>query len=171
MTPRRGAWMLAAGRTALGVAVLASPERVTSGWLGEDSARLPVVGDLARSLGARDIALGIATLQTLDDPLVGPRVQFACALVDCADVLATVIARGSLPRKGFLGTVVVAAGAAGAGFYFSHALARDSSVALAGRVAPARPRRSRAGGADQPAWAVGRIRISLTSTCGGCASA
>jgi hypothetical protein len=107
------------------VAVLAAPERVTSGWLGRDSAKLAVVGDLARSLGARDVALGIATLQTLEDPVIGPRVQLACALVDSVDVLATVIARASLPRKGLYGTVAVAGAAAGAGFYFSHRLAHD----------------------------------------------
>jgi hypothetical protein len=115
--------LLAAGRAALGVAVLAAPEQVTAGWLGEENAQLPVVGDLARSLGARDVALGIATLQTLEDPVVGPRVQLVCALVDCADVLATVIARASLPRKGLYGTVVIAGAAAGAGFYCSHKLA------------------------------------------------
>jgi hypothetical protein len=123
ITPRRGAMLLAAGRAALGVAVLAAPEQVTAGWLGEENAQLPVVGDLARSLGARDVALGIATLQTLEDPVVGPRVQLVCALVDCADVLATVIARASLPRKGLYGTVVIAGAAAGAGFYCSHKLA------------------------------------------------
>ena len=57
--PRRGAWLLAAGRVALGVAVLAAPEQVTSRWLGQDNAELPVVGDLgalARRArpGARD---------------------------------------------------------------------------------------------------------------------
>lgn len=123
MSPRRGALLLAAGRAALGVAVLAAPERVTAGWLGQDSAQLPVVGDLARSLGARDLALGLATLQTLGDPVAGPRVQLLCALVDGADVLATAIARDSLPRKGVYGTVVIAGAAAGAGFYFSHKLA------------------------------------------------
>jgi len=123
MTPRRGAWLLAAGRAALGVAVLVAPAQVTAGWLGEGNAELPVVGDLARSLGARDLALGLATLQTLDDPLLGPRVQLLCALVDSADVLATVLARASLPRKGVIATVLVASGAASAGFYCSHQLA------------------------------------------------
>lgn len=122
LSPRRGAFLLAAGRAALGVAVLAAPEQVTARWLGQQSAELPVVGDLARSLGARDLALGIATLKTLDDP-AGPYVQAACAVVDSVDVLATIIARDALPRKGVLGTVVVAGAAAAAGFYFSHRLA------------------------------------------------
>ncbi len=111
--------MLAAGRAALGVAVLAAPERVTSGWLGRDNAQLPIVGDLARSLGARDLALGLATLRTLEDPVNGPRVQQLCALVDAVDVLATVIARRSLPRIGVYGTVAIAGAAAGAGLYFA----------------------------------------------------
>jgi hypothetical protein len=123
VSPRRGAWLLAAGRAALGIAVLAAPEQVTAGWLGRRHAAMPVVGDLARSLGARDLALGILTLSTLDDPLIGPRVQAACAAVDSVDVLATVLARGHLPRKGVIGTVAVAGAAALAGFYCSHRLA------------------------------------------------
>lgn len=106
----------------MGVAVLAAPEQVTSRWLGEESSKLPVVGDLARGLGARDLALGIATLKTLDDP-AGPYIQAACAVADSVDVLATILARDALPRKGVLGTVVVAGAAAAAGFYFSHRLA------------------------------------------------
>jgi hypothetical protein len=123
LSPRRGAWLLAAGRAALGVAVLAAPERVTAGWLGEENAHNPVVGDLARSLGARDLALGLATLQTLDDEVSGPRVQALCALVDSVDALATMIAREHLPRRGAIGTVAVAGAAAAAGFYLSHQLA------------------------------------------------
>ena len=32
MSPRRAAWLLAAGRAALGLAVLAAPEQVMSHW-------------------------------------------------------------------------------------------------------------------------------------------
>jgi hypothetical protein len=122
ISPRRGAFLLAAGRAALGAAILAAPEQLTARWLGEENAALPVVGDLARSLGARDLALGIATLKTLDDP-AGPLVQAACAVADSVDVLATVLARDALPRKGVVATVAVAGAAALAGFYFSHRLA------------------------------------------------
>jgi hypothetical protein len=104
------------------VAVLAAPEQVTARWLGEESSRLPVVGDLARSLGARDLALGLVTLKTLDDP-AGPLVQAACAAADSVDVLATILARDALPRRGVYGTVAVAGAAACAGFYLSHRLA------------------------------------------------
>ena len=123
MTSRRGAQLLAAGRAALGVAVLAAPEQVTGRWLGTENAKLPVVGDLARSLGARDLALGIAALMTIDDVSTGPRVQVLCAIADGADTLATIIARESLPRKGVIGTVAIAGASAVAGLYFSHRLA------------------------------------------------
>jgi hypothetical protein len=120
---RRGAWLLAAGRASLGVAVLAAPEQVVGRWLGREHAAKPVVIDLARSLGARDIALGVATLQTLDDAVVGPRVQALCAVVDGIDVLATVMARRSLPASGVLGTVAIAGAASGVGFHLAHKLA------------------------------------------------
>ncbi|HUB75927.1 MAG TPA: hypothetical protein VL977_02670 [Solirubrobacteraceae bacterium] len=119
---RAGAALLAAGRAALGAAVLAAPERVASRWLGADASN-PVVVDLARSLGARDVALGAAVLQTLDDPVAGPRVQAACAAVDCVDLLATLAARRHLPRAGVVATVAVAGAAAAAGFCCSHRLA------------------------------------------------
>jgi hypothetical protein len=125
MTPRQGAWLLAAGRAALGIAVLAAPERVTAGWLGERNAAIPAVGDLARSLGARDLALAALVLQTLDDPVIGARAQAACAAVDSVDAIATILAREDLPRSGVIGTVAVAGTAAVAGFYFAHRLAHD----------------------------------------------
>lgn len=122
MLARRGAWALAAGRVALGVAVLAAPEKVTGRWLGDHAGR-PVVRYLARSLGVRDVALGMLVLWTLDER--GPRAQAACAVVDSVDALATVAVRSDLPSSGIAGVAVVAGGAAGAGFLFSHRMAHS----------------------------------------------
>jgi hypothetical protein len=122
VSPRQGARLLAAGRVAFGVAVLAAPEQVAARWLGAQ-AKSPVVQDLTRSLGIRDVALGVLTLGTLDDSELGPRVQAACASADTVDALATIVARAELPKAGVIGTVAVAGGAAVAGFYFSHKLA------------------------------------------------
>ncbi len=122
MSPRQGARLLAAGRVALGVGVLAAPEQVTGRWLGEHAGH-PIVRYLARSLGVRDLALGVLTLQTLDDRELGPRVQAACAVADSVDAVATIAARAHLTKAGVIGTVAVAGGAAVAGFYFSHKLA------------------------------------------------
>jgi hypothetical protein len=123
MSPRRAASLLAAGRAALGVAVLVAPEAVTSHWLGDDNASHPAVRYLARSLGARDLALGALALFTLDDAHVASRVQAACAVVDAVDALATVAVRSKLPAVGAIGTTAVAGGAAVAGVYLSRALA------------------------------------------------
>lgn len=125
MSPRRGAWLIAMGRIAIGASVLAAPERVMTRWLGGGNAAHPAVQDLGRGLAARDIGLALATLQTLDDPVVGPRVQVACAAADATDALATVLARRSLPLKGVVGTVAVAGGAAAAGLWFARLLARE----------------------------------------------
>jgi hypothetical protein len=121
---RRAAWLLAVGRALLGLVILAAPERVVAGWLGSQNARQPAVKDLARGMAARDIALGLATIRTLEDPVIGPRVQAACAAVDGIDALATVLARRHLPRRGVLGTVAVAGAAAAAGGYLAARLAR-----------------------------------------------
>jgi hypothetical protein len=126
VSPRRGAWLIAVGRLAIGLAVLVAPRKAMARWLGDDNARHGVVRDLGRGLAARDIGLGLATLQTLDDPVIGPRIQAACAVADTVDALATVIERESLPLVGVIGTIAVAGGAAVAGFYFSHKLAHEA---------------------------------------------
>jgi len=127
LTHRRAALLMSAGRAALGAAVLAAPARVTARWLGEENARLPVVRDLAISLGARDVALGLAGLLTVGDRRLGPRVIAACAAVDAADVVGTVLARRHLPRAGALGTVAVAGAAALVGAVLAGGLAGESA--------------------------------------------
>jgi hypothetical protein len=96
---------------------------VTSHWLGEQNASHPAVRYLARSLGARDLALGVLAWRTLDDPRVGPQVMTACAVADAVDALATVAVSSKLPRVGAIGTVTVAGGAAVAGLYLARELA------------------------------------------------
>lgn len=121
---RRTAGLFALGRVGLGTAVLAMPEKITGRWLGEENAAHPVVGDLARGLAARDIALGVAMLVTLGDRVASPRVQLGCALADAADVLGTLAARRHLPRKGMVGTVIIAGFSALDGVYLARQLAR-----------------------------------------------
>ena len=123
MSPRRAAWLFAAGRAALGISVLLAPEQVMSHWLGEENARNGAVKDLGRGLAARDIALAVAVLQTLDDPVLGPRVQLGAAFADAADALSTILERDSLPPIGVFGTVAIAGGSALAGLYLAHRLA------------------------------------------------
>jgi hypothetical protein len=121
VSPREGALALAIGRAVFGAALLIVPETVAKGWLGEYAER-PAVHALVRSIGVRDVVLGMIALHTLDHPEVGPRWQATCAVVDTVDLLATGAARSDLPAAGVAGTAAVAGGAAAAGFYFSRAL-------------------------------------------------
>jgi hypothetical protein len=88
---------LSAGRIALGSALVAKPPLATSGWVGRDGSR-PGGQVLARALGARDAALGAATLSAVHSgqPL-GPLVIAGMAC-DATDLLATHAARSDLPK-------------------------------------------------------------------------
>jgi hypothetical protein len=112
--------MLAIGRIALGTAMVLTPRRATSAWLGNASAQ-PPTKVAVRALGARDLALGLGTLRSLDagdDALRGwVTASGAC---DVADAVATVAAFRSLPRRGRVLSLSIAAGAAAAAF-----IARD----------------------------------------------
>ena len=121
MNPRQGARGLAIGRAVFGAALLIAPRTVAKGWLGEHAER-PAVHALVRSVGVRDIVLGMIALHTLDHSEVGPRWQATCAVVDTVDLLATGAARSDLPAAGVAGTALLAGGAAAAGFYFSRTL-------------------------------------------------
>ncbi len=122
MNPRRLAWLIGAGRAGLGVAIVAAPRQVTGRWLGRENAEQPIVARMAMMLGGRDLALGIASLQTLDDPIAGPRVLAACALVDTIDTVATILARRSMPRAGALSATAVGGVTALGCLYCSRAL-------------------------------------------------
>jgi hypothetical protein len=81
-------------------------------WIGDVStgtaSRL-----LARTMGGRDLALGIGALRalTLSDQEARPWVALGGA-ADAIDALATVIAFGSLPRRSRWGILVLTVGAA-----------------------------------------------------------
>ena len=113
--------MLAIGRAVFGAALLIVPDKVAKGWLGVHAER-PAVHALVRSIGVRDVVLGVIALHTLEHPEIGPRWQATCAAVDTVDLLATGAARKDLPAAGVAGAALVAGGAAAAGFYFSRAL-------------------------------------------------
>jgi len=125
VSARRGAQLLAAGRAAIGTAVLLAPEATMSRWLGSQNARHGAVRALGRGLAVRDIALALASLQTLEDPVIGPRVLAACALADGVDALATLLERESLPPLGAAATVAVAGGAFLAGLACARQLANE----------------------------------------------
>jgi hypothetical protein len=107
---------------AFGIAMLVVPKRVATGWVGAAHAERPAVRALMRSIGIRDLVIGMIALHTLDHPEIGPRWQATCAAVDGVDLLATLAAASDLPAAGVAGTSLVAGGAAAAGLWCSREL-------------------------------------------------
>lgn len=102
---------LASARIGLGVSMLVAPGPLARLWLGED-ATSPAATALARSVAARDLALGLGTLLALRRGRPTRGWLEATALADAGDAMASLLSWGQLPPVGGIGIVVVAAGAA-----------------------------------------------------------
>jgi hypothetical protein len=90
---------IAWGRVAIGATALVAPSALSRPWVGDSAATTPVKL-LARTLGGRDLALGIGTLRALSrsDDEARPWVALA-GVSDAVDALATVVAFAWLPRR------------------------------------------------------------------------
>jgi hypothetical protein len=105
----------AVGRAAFGAALIARPERVGRGWLGEVVDQ-PATQAAIRGLGARDLALSAGALAALARE-TGVRAWLLAAVAsDLADITAAVAARSGLPPRAVPGTVALAGGSAVAAF-------------------------------------------------------
>jgi hypothetical protein len=104
--------VVAAGRIGFGLALIVSPERVTTLWLRGDAGRAGT-RVVTRGLGARDLALGAGVLAVAESEL-RPWVA-AAILADTADLIATVAAGDSLPLVGRLLVGAVASGGSALG--------------------------------------------------------
>ena len=102
---------LAAGRVAMGAALLIAPGFAGGRWIGE-AARQPTVKVAIRALGVRDLVLGLGTFRSIDrgEP-VAPWIQ-AGMVSDGVDCIATTLAirqlpwRASVPTLGIAGSAV-----------------------------------------------------------------
>jgi len=112
---RTATTLFALGRLAFGVGLVASPQRVASGWVGKDAERSPVKL-VIRGLGARDVALSAGALASMGDRGALRTWLAAAILADISDVGSTLAAPvGSLPGNARWGTVALGGGAALAG--------------------------------------------------------
>jgi hypothetical protein len=84
-------------RMAVGASLLLAPRLIGPMWIGEEADR-PVVKMMSRSLGARDLALGLGTAVALDRGKPVRGWLEGAALSDSADLVATVLARDAIPR-------------------------------------------------------------------------
>jgi hypothetical protein len=107
---------LAVTRAALGVAIVAAPDATTRRWLGTVSEGDPGRQVAVRSLGARDVVLGIGTLAALrsgNGVRQATRWLEAGIVADLADAASTALAEDLDAPRTF--PVAVALGAAGLG--------------------------------------------------------
>ena len=106
------AQLIAWGRVGLGVSAIAAPTLLARPWIGGDatSAGSRV---LARTMGGRDLALGIGALRALgvSDEEARPWVALG-GMADAVDAVATLIAFRTLPRRSRWGILAVTVGAA-----------------------------------------------------------
>jgi hypothetical protein len=90
---------LGASRVLFGAGIVVAPRLTASVWIGPRRAARPEATVLGRALGARDAALGAATLGAFasKDPKLIRAALASCVLCDGTDLLATLAARRRLP--------------------------------------------------------------------------
>ncbi len=118
MEPATLARGLGAARAALGAAMLVTPATLTRVWVGRD-AKLPATRVVTMALGAREVAIGLGTVQAVGSGAdVRPWLQ-AGAFSDAVDAAMTVAVRDDLPTAGAALITVMATSAAALGTWLS----------------------------------------------------
>ena len=117
------AQLMAAARGGFGVVFSLFPRQIAEAWIGPRGAERPAQL-LARSVAARDVALGAGALLAVRNG--GGSDWFAAnALCDAADLAATLALRDALPESSAKATVAIAGGSMVACAALAVALARD----------------------------------------------
>ena len=112
MNPRTLLTTLAAGRLLIGAALVAKPQsQVGAGWVGGEEANRPTTALLFRSVGARDMALGIGTLVAARSGSPLKPWLLGATLADTVDLAATFAAGKAIPKSGKAAIVLLAGGA------------------------------------------------------------
>ena len=113
MDARAVALVIAAGRIAIGAALMLVPRRMAAGWIGSPGAE-PGPQVLTVATGARDLAVGAGTAIALRSGSSARTWVLAGAFADVADLVATVRYRAALSKPAAIGvaalTVIGAAG-------------------------------------------------------------
>jgi hypothetical protein len=120
--PHRLAQLVAVGRIGIGCTALAAPTLMTRPWIG-DAAESPDARLLSRTMGGRDLALGLGTLRALAvaDAEARPWVALA-GMADAVDAAVTLLAFRRLPRLTRWGILASTLGAAVVSFRVALAL-------------------------------------------------
>ncbi|OWY62500.1 hypothetical protein B7486_58095 [cyanobacterium TDX16] len=105
---------MAAGRVAIGSALVVTPGLASGWWIGPEGKR-GATKAVTRAMGVRDALLGLGTIRALEQ---GDEVKpwiLAGAVSDGVDAVATVLAWKQLPKRRRFLAVLFMAGAAAAG--------------------------------------------------------
>ena len=121
MTSKDLALLLARVRIGFGAAFVLFPGLTGRFWIGDDAKRR-AAKVFIRGLGARDLAIGLGVAIALDRGAPVRGWLEAAALSDAVDLVATLLASGSIPDRARNGTVLVAGGSAAAGAALARAL-------------------------------------------------
>lgn len=114
---------LSMARVGLGALGLLAPRMFTRLFRGRGHAgRGESV--LVRTWAAREVALGLITLHTLEEETPNRRVVELNAAVDASDAVAGIIGWGATPRRSRLATVLGGLGAAAVSVNFLRTLSR-----------------------------------------------
>lgn len=120
--PRRLAQSIALGRVVIGCTALVSPTVMTRPWIG-DGAESPDARLLARTMGGRDLVLGLGTLRAIGTADAEARPWVALAgMADAVDAVVTLAAFRRLPRITRWGILAITVGAAAVSFRVAVAL-------------------------------------------------
>ncbi len=115
---------LASSRATLGLIAYLFPRVVSAPWVGGSEASRHSVKLFARTLGARDMALGLGHLYSLTKGENAQEWLVAGALADLGDTMATVISFDELPKPHAYGILLLTVSAFLLGSYL--AIANES---------------------------------------------
>ena len=118
MDPTSLTRMQAAGRIAIGTAMVLNPEKVAASWIGGRDAGRTGPQVLTQALGIRDAAIGVGVLATAGTAAARTWLLAGVA-ADSVDLVATLRARDDLPAIAAAGVTVIAAGSTLVGLYLA----------------------------------------------------
>jgi hypothetical protein len=121
MQPRDLALAHARGRMVVGAAYVLAPGLAGRLWIGSDAGRRSVKV-LARAFGVRDLALGLGVVIALDRGAPVRGWIEGGVLSDAVDVMATLLAGGSIPEDVRRGALALGIGSTVVGALLSRAL-------------------------------------------------
>jgi hypothetical protein len=108
----------AAGRLAIGTAMVLVPETVARSWIGASDAGHAGPQALTQALGIRDAAIGAGVLATAGTDAARTWLLAGVA-ADAVDLAATLRARDGIPSTAVIGVSALAAGSALLGLFLA----------------------------------------------------